>query len=145
MKDPQITARLPTAQVLMNPTLDTIYQTLETPDPAFWSVGSGDTGIERRADDSVGQLVVIGKSPHGFFVQHADPMGSNEYVAISSRDYSKRTSVVVGAEPWIIPVAFFIDSKSMRKAVAEFIASGKRSGELTWVKLWDQHWNADPL
>jgi hypothetical protein len=143
MRIEEILLRLPDGKSIVDPTPDEIIEMLDTTKPSFWERGSGDVGIERKTESDFERLVIIGKEPHGFYIQHSDSNPSDPYIAIEGEDYSIRTKVIVGGEPWIIPVAFFVDSKGLRAAIGEFCETGKREVNLKWVKLWKQDWNAD--
>jgi hypothetical protein len=138
----KLVLRLPTEDI-ENPSLQTVIEKLDTTDPAFWDRGSGDAGLEGEFAFGVARLVIIGKNPHGFFLQHTRVAGDADYVAVSGDDYSITTKVVVGGEPWVIPIAFFVDSFAMKAAVRHFVETGERLADLKWVKIWEQDWKTD--
>jgi hypothetical protein len=144
--------RDPDGHVVPSPALTFVCAMVEN-DAAYWGSGSSSAGLFAHDKPLVGadgglvinpgvrQLAVAYKQPYGFHLQFSVMFDQTD-VAISRDDYSRTTSLDLGGEPWIIPVAFFVSKEEALEAIQEFYRTGTASKKLRWVNLDQQTWDS---
>ena len=143
----------PAGKAIQNPSLEMLRDLVFQYEQNYWRRGSGDAKLYAAkrplyrdgALASGRAIALMGlsfKEPYGFHVSHSFS-GEDDYVAISSHDYTETAELILEGNPWNIPVAFFVPREAAWDAVQEFIESGTRSAKLEWVKLCEQVWGGE--
>lgn len=87
-------------------------------------------------------LSLILKEPYGFLLLYGMYDSTDDFVSISSTDFSTTVEASVGGNPWVVPTGFFVSRQKAWEAVEEFCRSGQMSKSLTWGRLAEQQWDS---
>lgn len=108
----------------------TVLEFVDRASDREWSSGSGTLGLY----GSDATLIVSKKPQLGYMVSFLG--GRNTApgdVIVSHQDFSKTTEVIVGGEPWAVPMAFFIDGPTAKAAIEFFFDNGGKLPGVQWV------------
>mgnify|MGYP002625507595 FL=1 len=112
-------------------------------DESYWCGGSGEGSFEAEIESETAMLSLLLKEPYGFLLQYGTYESTDDFVAISSTDYSTTIEASIGGNPWVVPTAFFVSREQAYHAVEEFCRTGQMSKSLRWGKLSEQNWEFD--
>jgi hypothetical protein len=132
----------PSGEAIENPSLEFLRELIFKERSDYWEIGSGDASLQYRDGKRESIMALMFSPEHGFHLQHSQQMMPLEYFVPSSGDELKPiTTVVVGAEPMKLPVAFFLSRELAWVAVEEFYRTGNRTPKVKWVMLDEQVWD----
>lgn len=128
-----------------NPPMEAIRDLVLQGDEQYWCAGSGDGSFELKFNDRTVMLSLVLKEPYGFLLQYGLYDSTDDYVARTTADSTTVVKTYLGGDARFVPNAFFIDRHKTWEAVEEFCSSGERCSSLTWVRLDEQQWSAQPF
>jgi hypothetical protein len=112
-------------------------------DAKYWCVGSGDGSLEAKVGSGIVALSLVLKEPYGFLLQYGMYDSTDDFVSITSTDFSTTVQASLGGNPWVVPTGFFVSREKAWEAIEDFCQSGQMSKSLTWGRLADQQWDSD--
>jgi hypothetical protein len=133
--------RHPNGEFIKNPSEAMLRKIIFNTDEKYWNFGAGEISLETQLESNQVMLTISFKAPYGFLVQYGAFDSTDDYVAISSKDYTQTIEIFIGGNPWTVPTSFFISQDKAWKAVLDFLTSGKMTSSLNWVMLAEQEWN----
>jgi len=135
-----------------NPSIEQLHSPIFDLGSEYWQKGRGGVSLRVPYGRRRPELSLDFHESGGFVVQHCIRAGNQqgpmnidhdssvaveEFVAVTSHEYSETTSVIVGGDDWCVPMAFILTKEMAWIAVLEFRGSGQKSTELEWVGLHD--------
>ncbi len=132
--------RTPNGPDITNPTMEMLREKILHGDEKYWCVGSGAGSLETNLGSETVSLSLILKEPYGFLLLYGMDDSWDDFVSISSADFSTTVEASLGGNSWIVPTGFFVSRQKALEAVEEFCRSGQMSKSLTWGRLAEQQW-----
>src|SRR6266446_7502159 len=117
--------RPPNKPEVINPPTGWLREVVLDGDEQYWSGGSGDGSLWTKVGSDTVSLGLILKEPYGFVVQYGKADSTEDFVAISSTDYSRTVQVWLGGNPWTVPTAFLVNRQKAWEAVEHFCRTGE--------------------
>ena len=130
----------PDGQMCDHPSRDFLHELVMRRGNEYWQSGTGDAvlGFNDRREE----LFLMMREQYGFHLRHLDDTPVRDYyVPVTSENYQDTGVIYVGGDVTQLPLAFFISRELAWIAVQEFLHTGGRAPELTWVPLSEQLWD----
>jgi hypothetical protein len=130
-----ITVESPSGFVIHNPDINNLKSDMIDNFPEYWHQGNGAAAINYRIDDIFQYtLVVLPSDNYGLYLKYL--IKENGRVIeewLSMQNPLLLDSIVECSDEWYASIGLFLPLEKAWLAIKEFLDSGEKSMEITWV------------
>ena len=105
----------------------------------YWSIGSGEAGIDFVKNGQVSKLRLIFYKGLGFHIVYLDPEG-NRFISLGPGTFDQLVAPRVGGDPLYLPAKFFLSPQTTWQVIKSFCNSGRQSPRVSWANSEELDW-----